>query len=72
MRMWWNEGHPRTLRSRDDLAAAYRDLGWAAEAIPLFQQTLATRQRVLGADHPGTLTTRNSLAAACQEAGRAE
>ena len=40
-----------------------------AEAIPLFEQTLADRERVLGADHPDTLTSRNNLAGAYKSAG---
>ena len=41
-------------------------------AIPLFEQTLATRERVFGTGHPDTVVTRNSLTLACQKAGRAE
>jgi tetratricopeptide (TPR) repeat protein len=40
------------------------------EAIPLFEQTLADRERVLGPDHPDTLGSRNNLALAYREAGR--
>jgi Tetratricopeptide repeat len=35
----------------------------------LLEQTLADRQRVLGADHPDTLTSRNNLAGAYRAAG---
>ena len=56
--------HPDTLTSRNNLAAAYQAAGRAAEAIPLYEQTLADRERVLGPDHPDTLTSRNNLAAA--------
>jgi len=38
-------------------------------AIPLFEQTLADCERVLGGDHPQTLTARNNLASACMRAG---
>jgi hypothetical protein len=38
--------------------------GQAAEAIPLFERTLADRERILGLDHPSTLTSRDNLAAA--------
>ena len=62
--------HPDTLSSRNNLAAAYQEAGRPAEAIPLFEQTLADCERVLGADHPDTLTSRNNLAAAYQAAGR--
>jgi hypothetical protein len=41
-----------------------------AEAITLFEQNLADRERVRGADHPVTLASRNRLAAAYQAAGR--
>ena len=41
-----------------------------AEAIPLFEQTLAVRQRMLGPDDPESLTSQNNLASAYQDAGR--
>ena len=41
------------------------------EAIPLLEQTLADRERVLGADHPDTVTTRKYLAHTDQDAVRA-
>ena len=37
----------------------------------LFEQALAGRERVLGADHPHTVTTRNNLALAYQDTNRA-
>ena len=40
--------HPDTLNSRNSLAAAYLAAGRVAEAIPLFEQTLAVRQRHVG------------------------
>jgi hypothetical protein len=57
------------LSSRSHLAGAYQVAGRTAEAITLFEQTLADRERVLGADHPETLATRNNLAAAHRAAG---
>ena len=33
----------------------------------LFEQTLAGRERVLGADHPDTVITRTNLALACED-----
>ncbi|WP_425320945.1 tetratricopeptide repeat protein [Actinomyces bowdenii] len=30
--------------------------------MPLYEQNLADRERVLGADHPSTLASRNNLA----------
>ena len=41
----------------------------AGRAIPLYESTLADRERVLGADHPDTLTSRNNLARAYHSAG---
>ena len=43
----------------------------AVEAIPLHEQTLADRERVLGPDHPSTLGSRNNLAVTYVSAGRA-
>jgi dienelactone hydrolase len=52
--------HPDTLTSRHHLAYAYQSAG-LHEAIPLYERTLADRERVLGADHPDTLRSRNNL-----------
>ena len=41
-----------------------------AEAITMYEQNLAARERVLGADHPDTLATRDNLATAYRAAGR--
>ena len=40
------------------------------DSIELYEQVLAERERVLGADHPDTLTVRNNLAGAYKSAGR--
>jgi tetratricopeptide (TPR) repeat protein len=64
-------GHPHTLASRNNLAIAYQAVGRAAEAIPLLEQTLASRERDLGPDHPDTLVSRHNLSYAYQETGRA-
>ena len=52
--------HPDTLNARNSLAAAYQAAGRVAEAIPLFEQTLVGRERLLGPDHPDTLTSRTT------------
>jgi hypothetical protein len=39
--------------------------------IPLHEQTLADRERILGPDHPDALTSRNNLAETYGAAGRA-
>ena len=62
--------HPDTLTSRNNLAGAHRAAGDLGRAIPMYEQVLADRLRVLSADHPDTLTSRNSLAGAYQTAGR--
>jgi tetratricopeptide (TPR) repeat protein len=48
----------------------YRSVGWSAEAIPLYERTLADYERILGAAHPFTLTCQNNLGMAYQAAGR--
>ena len=55
--------HPSTLRSRNNLAMAYRAAGRTADAIPLYRRTLADCERELGADHPWTKAARKGLAA---------
>ena len=62
--------HPSTLRSRNNLAMAYRAAGRTAEAIPLLERALADCERVLGTDRPDTRATRNNLAMAYRAAGR--
>jgi tetratricopeptide (TPR) repeat protein len=62
---------PDTMRSRNDLARAYRKAGRVADAVPLVEQTLAAQERLFGADHPGTLASRNNLASAYRATGRA-
>ena len=63
-------GHPDTLTAQNNLAAAYRDAGRLAEAIPLFERTLAARERLLGPDHPSTVNSVGNLANAYRDAGR--
>jgi hypothetical protein len=62
--------HPETLRTRNNLASAYRSAGRVGEAIALFEPLLVVRERVLGGEHPDTLSTRNNLANAYRAAGR--
>jgi hypothetical protein len=64
-------GHSDTLRSRSDLAAAYRKAGRIADAIPLVEQVLVAREWIAGPDHPSTMAARNNLAVAYRDAGRA-
>jgi hypothetical protein len=60
---------PAPWGSPNNLALAYWEAGRAAEALPLFEQTLPDRERVLGPDHPDTLGSRNNLATAYHQAG---
>ncbi len=72
--------HTGTLTARhvvDCLAVAfasgggslwYQSAGHLDQAIPLFEETLARRERVLGADHPDTRTSLNNLASARRSA----
>ncbi|MFF2805561.1 tetratricopeptide repeat protein, partial [Streptomyces sp. NPDC058051] len=50
-----------TLLARNNLAGAYESAGDLGRAIPLYEQTLTDRIRVLGEEHPATLTSRNNL-----------
>jgi serine/threonine protein kinase/tetratricopeptide (TPR) repeat protein len=54
--------HPETLNSMDNLAWCYYSLGRNAEALRLFEETLALRKAKLGPEHPDTLKSMNSLA----------
>jgi hypothetical protein len=65
-------GDPETMRSRNDPARAYRDVGRVADAVPLVERTLAARERLPGADHPKTLASRYNLDRARQESAQAE
>jgi eukaryotic-like serine/threonine-protein kinase len=64
--------HPRTLKSRNDLASAYLDAGRITEAVALFESTLKMRAAALGEDHQDTLESRANLADAYLIAGRTE
>ncbi|MGP9020013.1 tetratricopeptide repeat protein [Streptomyces sp. BR1] len=54
------------------LAGLYRAVGVVDRAIPLYEQTLVGRERVLGDDHPDTITARNNLVDAYQAVGDLE
>ena len=62
--------HPSTLTARNNLAGAYQTAGRLNEAIPLYEQNLEDRTRILGPHHPDTLNSRNNLAGAYLDAGR--
>jgi hypothetical protein len=54
--------HPDTLRSMTNLANCYAAQNRQPEALPMLEETLATRKRVLGPDHPDTLESMTNLA----------
>ena len=55
---------------RNARAHQYLQEGRGDLAIPLFEEVLADRVRVLGTDHPETLASRNNLAVAYESVGR--
>ena len=65
-----NDADP--LAERNARAHQYLREGRDDLAIPLFEEVLAERVRVLGADHPQTLTSRNNLAGAYHAVGRVD
>ena len=56
------EEHPDTLRSMNNLAISYSDLGRRNEAVELREQVLEASKRSLGEEHPDTLKFMNNLA----------
>jgi tetratricopeptide (TPR) repeat protein len=56
--------------SLNNLAHLYQAQGRYGEAEPLYQQALATSERVLGAEDPDTLTSLNNLASLYRAQGR--
>jgi hypothetical protein len=61
--------HPNTW-SRNKLAMRSRAGGRTADAIPLYERTLAYCERFMGADHPDTKAAREGLAALTSEPER--
>jgi tetratricopeptide (TPR) repeat protein len=66
----WGSENTDVLGFSHNLAVGYRSLGRTAEAVELDEETLRTRERVLGPGHPDTLRSRNSLAASYLDLGR--
>jgi len=58
------------LSARVTLADAYRRVGRAKDAEPLYLATLERQRQLLGADHDETVTTMNNLAVLRSEQGR--
>jgi len=52
------------------MAIGYRALERYEEEVGLDEETLSTRERVLGPEHPNTITSRNNLAQMVRDATR--
>jgi uncharacterized protein (DUF2336 family) len=52
------------------MAIGYRALERYEEEVGLDEETLSTRERVLGPEHPNTITSRNNLAQTVRDARR--
>jgi tetratricopeptide (TPR) repeat protein len=63
-------GHAQSVLARDRLADAYAIAGRLAEALPVFEATLADREAALGPQHPDTVAARLSTARSLRAAGR--
>jgi Tetratricopeptide repeat len=63
-------GHAQSALARDRLADAYAIAGRIAEALPVFEATLADREAALGPQHPDTVTARLNAARSLRAAGR--
>jgi tetratricopeptide (TPR) repeat protein len=63
-------GHAQAALARDRLADAYAIAGRLAEALPVFEATLADREAALGPQHPDTVTARLNAARSLRAAGR--
>ncbi len=63
-------GHAQSALARDRLADAYAIAGRLAEALPVFEATLADREAALGPQHPDTVTARLNAARSLRAAGR--
>src|SRR5579863_1339506 len=63
-------GHAQSAHARDRLSDAYAIAGRIAEALPVFEATLADREAALGPQHPDTVTARLNTARSLRAAGR--
>ncbi len=54
----------------NNLANSYKDLGRYAEALKLYEETLALLKAKLGPDHPDTLGSMDNLADSYADLGR--
>ncbi len=59
----FGEQDPRYATSLNNLAGVYRTQGRYAQAEPLYQRSLAIKEKALGPEHPAVATGLNNLAA---------
>ncbi|KAH8823425.1 Tetratricopeptide repeat-domain-containing protein [Flagelloscypha sp. PMI_526] len=64
------EKHPDTLKTVNNLAVIYSDLGKPRDSVKLLEQALRLRTEILGERHPQTLTSMGSMAIAYLELGQ--
>lgn len=62
--------HAHTVFARNRLAEAYEAAGRPADAVAMYELTVAEWERGLGPGHPDTLAARSNLARAYRAAGR--
>jgi tetratricopeptide (TPR) repeat protein len=64
--------HPRRVEDiafGANMSDAYWPMDWPAQAVALYERTLAEKERQLGSDHAHTLASRTNLAHAYRRAG---
>ena len=62
--------HPAVATSLSGLADLYYAQGKYTEAEPLYQRSLAIREKALGAEHPAVATTLENYAALLRKTNR--
>ena len=66
------QGHPDTLTSMNNLAAALRYQGKYEEAEQMHRQVLELSEKVLGQEHPDMLTSMKNVALVLSDQGKLE
>jgi tetratricopeptide (TPR) repeat protein len=66
------EHHPSVAQSLNNLAALYDNQGKYEQALPLYERSLAIREKVLGEHHPDVAQSLNNLAALYYNQGKYE
>jgi tetratricopeptide (TPR) repeat protein len=66
------DDHPNILIMLSNLASSLHDNGEYDRALPLYEECLSNRKRILGDDHPDTLTSLSNLASVLHDKGEYE